>query len=123
MESEVFSVAATLGDDVDGARSVVHGFPPVTLSVHSFLCVALRLQLCVLARITDAITTSAKTISRCSALTGFAPEAMPTDVTKAAAAHMVAMARLSTFIKFRKSYPAYQSSWTMMPTRAQSAVV
>ena len=119
MESEVFSVAATLGDDVDGAHSVVHGFPPVTLSVHSFSCVALRLQLCVLARITDAITTSTKNLPRYSALTGFAPEAMPVDVTKALAAHMVAMAKLSNFI----SYHAYQSSWTMMPTRAQSAVV
>ena len=121
MESEVFSVAATLGDDVDGARSVVHGFLPVTLSVHSFSCVALRLQLCVLARtiFTDAITTSAKILPRYSALAGFAPEAMPVDVTKASAAHMVAMAKLNNFI----SYPAYQSSWTMMPTRAQSAVV
>ena len=121
MKSEVFSVAATLGDDVDGARSVVHGFPPVTLSAHSFSCVALRLQSCVLDRtiFTDAITTSAKILPRYSALAGFAPEAMLVDVTKASAAHMVAMAKLNNFI----SYPAYQSSWTMMPTRAQSAVV
>ena len=121
MESEVFSVAATLGDDVDGAGVVFHGFSPVTLSAHSFSCVALRLQLCVLARtiFTDAITTSAKVLPRYSALAGFAPEAMPVDVTKASAAKMTAMAKLSNFI----SYPAYQSSWTMMPTRAQSAVV
>ena len=36
VESEVFSVAATLGDDVDGAGVVFHGFPPMILSVHKF---------------------------------------------------------------------------------------